>query len=87
MELDKDLEIIEVARQAFAARLREYPPVKITCAQYARGVSALSQELIELSAQVSSEIRGKYGLPLTYNQASIALVSAMNGLNLIEIAT
>jgi len=84
---DRDLEIIEEARRQLAARLREHPPVRMTTREYCGGVSALSEELHTISAQVSEEISKQYGCSLTHNQASIALISAMNGLKLIEVTS
>ena len=84
---DRDLEVIEEARQLFICRLQGHAPVKVTESQYGYGVNMLSEELRRISAQASCEIRKRYGCPLTYNQASIALLSAMNGLNLIEVVS
>ena len=83
--LERDLEIIEEARKWFLIHLQGYPPIKVTVSEYAGGVSTLSEELRTMSARASHEICEKYGCSLTHNQASIALISAMNGLKLIQI--
>lgn len=83
--LDRDLEVIEEARRRLVVHLQEHPPVKMTSREYLGGVSALNEELRKIVAQASEEVRQKYGIPLTHNQASIALISAMNGLKLIEV--
>lgn len=85
MEPDRYLEVIEAAREQFVTRLKDHHLVRMTLQEYCGGVNALSAELRRISAEISREIYARYGQQLTHNQASIALISAMNGLGLIEV--